>query len=159
MRNRMILMAGLGAAALSLMAIPATSAAQRAHVGVRAGYNFALEEPTVGGHFTVPVARRLDFYPSMDVFLPETGTRMLFNGDLKYRFITQTAWEPYVGGGLNMLYRRVDGSGDTNLGANVLGGIETRLGNVHPFVEGRLVVQDDPSFQLAGGLNITLGRW
>jgi hypothetical protein len=157
MRIRLIA-TGLGAAALAL-ALPSRGEAQQAHLGLRAGYNFDLEEPTVGGHLALPVARQLDFYPSMDVFLPTTGTRVLFNGDLKYRFLNETSWQPYLGGGLNMLYRRVDGSGDTNLGANVLGGVETRLGNVHPFFEGRLVVQDDPSFQLAGGLNITLGRW
>jgi hypothetical protein len=152
-----VLVAGLGAA-LALAAFPSTGAAQRPHFGLRAGYNFDFEEPAVGGHFAVPVARRLDFYPSLDVFLPESGTRMLFNGDLKYRFATASAWEPYLGGGLNVLYRRVAGSGNSDLGANLLGGLETRVGVVHPFFEGRVVVQDNTSFQLAGGLNITLGR-
>jgi hypothetical protein len=151
--------AGLGAVAFALVAFPTPSTAQQSHLGLRAGYNFELEEPTVGGHFTLPFARQLDFYPSMDVFLPEAGTRIMFNGDLKYRFLTDTSWDPYLGGGLNLLYRRLDGSGNSDLGANLLGGVEARVGNVHPFLEGRLVIQDDASFQLAGGLNITLGRW
>jgi hypothetical protein len=161
MRSKMTtLMVGLGAAALALVAVPSPSAAQaeRAHLGLRAGYNFELEEPAVGGHFAVPIVRQLDFYPSLDVFLPETGTRMLFNGDLKYRFATASAWGPYMGGGLNMRYRRVAGSGNSDLGGNLLAGIETRAGNVHPFFEGRLVMMDDATFQLLAGLNFTLGR-
>jgi hypothetical protein len=151
----------LGAGIVALLALPGVAAAQqqRSHLGLRAGYNFDLEEPAIGGHFTVPIVRRLDFYPSLDVFLPDAGTRMLFNGDLKYRFSTPSAWEPYLGGGLNMFYRSVNGSSATDVGGNLLGGIETRVGNVHPFFEGRLVLQDDASFQLAGGLNITIGRW
>jgi hypothetical protein len=153
--------AGIGAAVVLLAAVPATGAAQqpRTHLGFRAGYNFEFEEPAVGAHFSVPITRQLDFYPSLDAFLPASGTRLLFNGDVKYRINTASVWEPYLGGGLNMLHRRVDGAGDSELGANLLGGIETRLGNVHPFFEGRVVVQDDASFQLTGGLNITLGRW
>jgi hypothetical protein len=161
MRLRMTtIAAGLGAALLALATLPATGAAQqRAHLGLRAGYNFDFEDPAVGGHLALPIVRRLDFYPSVDVFLPETGTRMLFNGDLKYRFATASAWEPYLGGGINILYRRVAGSGGSEPGGNLLGGIETRVGNVHPFFEGRIVLQDNTSFQLTGGLNIALGRW
>jgi hypothetical protein len=159
MRNRMMMMAAGLVALIALAAVPATAAAQQSHLGLRAGYNFEFEEPAIGGHLTLPLARQLDFYPSLDVFLPATGTRMLFNGDLKYRFVTDTEWRPYLGGGLNLLYRRVGDNGASDLGANVLGGIETRLGSVRPFVEGRVVVQDEASFQLGGGLNITLGRW
>jgi hypothetical protein len=153
------LMSGIGAAVVLWGAVPTSLAAQeRTHLGFRAGYNFEFEEPAVGVHFAVPIARQFDFYPSLDAFLPASGTRLLFNGDVKYRFNTATVWEPYLGGGLNLLHRRLDGAGDSELGANLLGGIETRLGNVHPFFEGRVVVQDDASFQLTGGLNITLGR-
>lgn len=144
-------------AALAVLVLAPTSAsAQRAHLGVRAGYNFDYDDPSLGGHFSVPIARRLELYPSMDVYLPETGTRLAFNGDLKYRFRTPSAWEPYLGGGVQVLHRRIGDAGNNDVGANLLGGVETRVGTVHPFLEGRVVLQDNTSFQLATGLNITL---
>lgn len=159
MRSRTRICAGALAAVAALAAmalVPTPALAQRAHLGVRAGYNFDYNDPALGGHFSVPIVRRLELYPSMDVYLPETGTRLAFNGDLKYRFPTRSAWEPYLGGGLQVLHRRIGDAGNNDVGANLLGGVETRVGAVHPFFEGRVVLQDNTSFQVAGGLNITL---
>lgn len=146
-------------AALALLVAafaPTAAYAQRAHLGLRAGYTFDYDDPAIGGHFTVPVTRRLDFYPSLDVYLPESGSRLAFNGDLKYRFVSASVWEPYVGGGVSIVHRRIGDNGDNDVGADLLGGLETRLGAVHPFFEGRLRLADNSTFQVLGGVNITL---
>jgi hypothetical protein len=44
------------------------------------------------------------------------------------------------------------------VGANLLLGLESRTGWVHPFVEGKLLLHDNSQFQLIGGLNLTIGR-
>ena len=48
------------------------------------------------------------------------------------------------------------GSGP-DVGANLLMGIESRTGWVHPFAEGKIQLHDRAMFQMIGGLNITLG--
>jgi hypothetical protein len=47
--------------------------------------------------------------------------------------------------------------GSTHAGLNLLGGVESLRGTVHPFGEGRFIISDDSRFQLQAGLNITLG--
>ena len=38
----------------------------------------------------------------------------------------------------------------------VLGGIETRLGYSHPYIEGKMLQHNGSTFQLMAGINITL---
>lgn len=144
-------------AALLAAGAAAPGAAQRAHAGVRIGANFDTDEVLIGGHFLAPLSRRVELYPSLDIYFPEAGARLGFNGDLKVRFPT-TELDLYAGGGINYLHRRVAGVSDGDLGLNLLGGFETRGGWVHPFVEARVLLHDNTSFQLVGGLNFTLGR-
>ena len=137
---------------------PAFAQAQRAHVGARIGVNFDSNDLVLGGHALIPVTKQLEVYPSLDVYFPDEGTLLGFNGDLKWRFPAGTGLDVYLGGGLNVLYSDVDGESDSSVGANLLGGLETRQGQIHPFVEGRALIHDNSSFQLMGGINITLGR-
>ena len=125
------------------------AAAQRSHFGLHGGYNFDLNEGLVGAQIHMPLTRSIELYPSFDYYLVDTGTRIGFNGDLKFR----TPGTPlYFGGGLNVL--RASGSSDTGL--NLFGGFETRYGRTHPYVEGRGLFHDNTSFQLLFGINITL---
>jgi len=141
-----------------LVVIASAAQAQRSHVGPRIGVNFDGDDVLIGGQFTVPIAGRLEFYPSLDIYLPDDGSLLGFNGDLKYRFPTGEELQFYAGGGFNYLYRSVDGESDGDVGVNLLGGFETRRGWIHPFVEGRVLFHDNSSFQLVGGLNFTIGR-
>jgi hypothetical protein len=143
---------------LVLLAVGAPMAsAQRAHIGPRIGANFDSDDVLIGGQALLPLSRRVEFYPSMDIYFPNTGTSLGFNADLKVRFPTPDL-DFYAGGGLNYLYRKVAGNSNGDVGANLLGGIETQAGWVHPFVEGRVLLHDNTSFQLVGGLNFTIGR-
>jgi len=47
---------------------------------------------------------------------------------------------------------------NTDAGLNLIVGLESLKGWIHPFAEGRLTVGDESTFQIAGGLNFTLGE-
>lgn len=141
-----------------LVGIATAAPAQRSHVGPRIGVNFDGDDILLGGHFTIPITGSLEFYPSLDVYFPDNGTLLGFNGDLKYSFPTGEQLQFYAGGGINYLYRSVNDNSDGDFGVNLLGGLEARGSRVHPFVEGRILLHDNSSFQLVGGLNFTIGR-
>ena len=129
---------------------------QRVHVGPRLSYNFDLEEFAIGAQVGIPIANRLEFYPSFDYYFVDPGSAWGLNADLKYRLATDDApyWF-YLGAGLNLTGVSVLDQDDTNLGANLLGGVETLQGRIHPFGEARLTLSDGSFFQLGIGLNIT----
>jgi hypothetical protein len=132
-------------------------AAQQAHMGGRTGVRVDTDDLFVGAHLTAPLARRVDLYPSFDIFFPDRGSMIGINGDVRLRLPTGSNVQFFTGTGLAVTRRSVDGRGHSDLGANLLGGLETRSGRVHPFVESRLRFSDRTVFQLAGGFNIALG--
>jgi hypothetical protein len=145
------------AMAAGLAACLASSApAQSPHVGARLGIDFESKDLLVSTQATIPVTSMLDFYPSIDVYLPEEGTQTGFNGDVRFRLPTNQGPDLYVGGGMNVLLRNIRDESETDVGAKALFGIESRTGWIHPFLEGRLMVNDNSSFQFIGGLNFTI---
>lgn len=153
-----ILQAGVLFAAL-VAGASGTAAAQtsRVHLGPRVAYNFDLEDFAIGAQLGVPIATRLEFYPSFDYYFVDPGSAWGLNADLKYRFAGESLDWLYVGGGLN--FTGVDnGNDDTNVGLNLIGGVETLRGWVHPFGEFRATISDGSFIQLAVGLNFTLGK-
>ena len=144
---------------VALLAVTSGIAGAQAstHVGMRVGYNFDTEEMMFSGNLTVPMNRRLEFYPSLDIYTPSSGNKIGFNGDLKVMFPTVPGPQFYLGGGLGIVSRNERDFSDTDVGANLLVGLESRSGWVHPFVEGKVLVRDQSQFQLIGGLNLTLG--
>lgn len=142
---------------LAAAVAPASAQLQRPHLGGRVGANLDFDEVLLGGHATIPITRWIEFYPSVDVYFPDNGSRYALNADLKAYLPGRSELWWYLGGGLNYLRRNVNDNGDGDVGVNLLGGFETRSGRVHPFVEGRILLHDNTSFQLQGGLNVTLG--
>lgn len=141
--------------AVLIAATAGTAEAQRAHIGGRAGYNFDIDEALVGAQILLPLTRAVEVYPSFDYYFVDAGTLLGFNGDIRFRLGPRRASIFYLGGGLNVLVRS-DGADDTDTGVGVFGGLEARRGSTHPFVEARLLLHDDSSFQLLAGLNFTL---
>jgi hypothetical protein len=139
---------------VACLASPA-AAQQSAHVGMRLGVDVDSKDMLISTHATIPVTTMLDFYPSIDVHLPDEGTRTALNGDVRFRLPTNQGPDLYVGGGLNVLLRNVRDQSDTDLGLKGLFGMESRSGWIHPFLEGRLVKHDNTSFQFIGGVNFT----
>jgi len=125
------------------------AAAQRSHFGLHGGYNFDMEEGAIGAQMSLPLSASIELYPSFDYYFVNTGNWLGFNGDLKFH----TPGTPlYFGGGLNILHS----SGNSDTGFDLFGGFETRYGQTHPYIEGRLLLHDSSAFQLMFGLNITL---
>jgi hypothetical protein len=140
----------LTAVALLVCAAGVTRAeAQRSHFGVRGGYNFDIEEGSIGAQLHLPLSSSIELYPSFDYYFVNTGNLLGISGDLKFR----TPGAPlYFGGGLNVL----TGDGNSDTGFDLFGGLETRYGQTHPFVEARALIHDGSALQLLFGLNVTL---
>lgn len=147
----------LGSFAAGLALATSAGAQRSAHVGARVGYNFRTEEAILSANLTVPMTSRVEFYPSLDIYTPDHGTRMGFNGDVKVSFPMNPGPQFYVGGGVGVVNRTEDDFSDTDVGANLLMGLESRSGWIHPFAEGKVLLHDRSQFQLIGGLNLTIG--
>lgn len=144
---------------VTLLATAVSAAsAQRPHVGARVGYDFDSKNPVISLQATVPITQLVSFYPSADIYLPDNGTMNGFNGDLKLNLPSSTGPQFYLGGGVGVQTRHVNQASSTDVGANALLGVESRLGWVHPFIEGRAFISEQNRASLLVGLNITLGR-
>ncbi len=130
----------------------------RPHVGPRISYQFDLEEVGLGVQFGAPIARNVEFYPSFDYFFVENGTFWNLNADLKFRLASASVQWLYLGAGLNLARRGSGNAHDTSAGMNVLAGIESLKGRVHPFGEFRFTANDGSTGQLAVGFNFVMGR-
>ena len=146
------------AVSVMLGASSVAHAQERSHLGPQLGYNFDAEAVVIGAQFSAPIGTHLEFYPSFNYFLVDVGTLWALNADLKFRVPAEGIDWLYFGGGVNLTGFSFSGSSNTEAGLNLLGGIESRRGNVHPFGEFRLTVGDGSSAQLVGGINFTLGR-
>lgn len=143
---------------IAVMAAATSAGAQaRPHIGMRVGYNFELEEVLLSTNLTVPMTNRVEFYPSLDIYTPDRGNRIGFNGDVKISFPMNPGPQLYLGGGVGVVNRNEGDFSNTDVGANLLAGLESRTGWIHPFVEGKVLLHDRSQFQLIGGLNLTIG--
>jgi hypothetical protein len=148
-------------AALSLALMPALGAVASAqtsamHFGPQIAYDFDIEEIGLGAQFSLPIARRLEFYPSFMWYFIGEGSLWNLNADLKYRVASSQPHWLYVGTGLNISRFTNDGAGNTDAGLNLFAGAESLKGRIHPFGEVRLIIGDGSRFQIGAGLNITL---
>jgi len=126
------------------------------NVGVRGGYTFDTEEMLLSANLVVPMTSRAEFYPSVDVYAPERGSRIGFNGDFKIYF-PKLGRFVYGGFGAGVISTTVGDSSHTELGGNLLLGLEARIGWFHPYAEGRAIRRDQTHFQLFAGFNISRG--
>jgi len=142
-RILVVLVLLLGAAGVS------RATAQRAHFGVHTGYNFDSEAWLIGAQLHLPLSPSIELYPSFDYYFVDPGSRVGLSADLHFR----TPGAPlYLGGGLNVLHE----SGTSDTGFDLFGGLETRYGRTHPYLEARGIFHDNTTVQLLFGLNVTL---
>jgi hypothetical protein len=111
-----------------------------------------------------PALGEFRFIGTFDLFFPDSPTSGDFdywelNGNVVYDFAITSAPKltPYVGGGLNIAHFSSSatgglGSSDTELGVNILGGMEFNVGAVHPFVELRIELEGGEQFVVTGGI-------
>ncbi|MBI1723690.1 MAG: hypothetical protein HYR48_07270 [Gemmatimonadetes bacterium] len=96
---------------------------------------------------------RLDFIGSFDWFFPGGGANYYeVNGNVGYRISGVTGIAPYVGGGLNIAHRS-NGTSNTELGLNLLGGLRFGIGPVvKGFSEVRLELSGGEQFVVTFGV-------
>src|SRR5687768_2239938 len=101
---------------------------------------------------------RTSLVGSFDYFFPDCGGDCSYweiNGNLTIP-ITASGVDPYVGAGLNVARFSVDVAGadasNTELGLNLLGGINFGLGRVAAFGEGRVEIGGGEQFVLTFGI-------
>src|SRR5262245_55679967 len=121
------------AAAICVFGAVGTKAAQAqsTHVGSFAAYQFDAQDAAMGGQVTLPLVREFDLYPSAAYYFVDTGSMWAVNADMRYRFPRVA----YVGTGLNVARRSVGVNNSTDTGLNLIGGVESRKGWIHPFAE------------------------
>jgi len=144
------------AALISCLALASTAHAD-VYGGFRVGFSSSPDQVLVGGQFELsPVAENLYIIPSGEVGFGDHATTLSFNGDIQYRFEVHSEVRPYAGGGISVYYVNVDGGGsDTNLGADVLGGIFFNRNSSNPmFVDVKLGLTDEvPDWKFIYGIN------
>lgn len=152
------------------------------------GYNLDAEAFLVGvggefgnvfdlGNFVIGVRPTIEYLFVDDDGLGDDAsvTFLQINGDLITRFGAPGAsLIPYAGAGVAIVSVSydadcngdpfceavVDEAGNTEVGLNVLGGVEFpgALGFGSPFVQGRLTLADGSAISILGGLVVPLGR-
>lgn len=152
-----------GVLLLSVAVVSCLTWASVAHAntsaGLRVGFSSNPDQFLVGGQLNFsPVAERLYIVPSGEVGIGDHATTLAFNGDLQYRFLVHDAKvHPYAGGGLSVYYVNVNNGGgsDTNLGADILGGMFFNEKSGTPmFVEAKLGLTDRvPDWKFVFGVN------
>ncbi len=110
-----------------------------------------------------PALGEFRFIGTFDLYFPDdrAGVDIDYweiNGNVVYDFAIQSAptLVPYVGAGLNIAHASGGvgnlGASDTNLGVNLLGGMEFKTGRLRPFVELRVELEGGEQFVVTGGL-------
>lgn len=105
------------------------------------------------GHF----ARHVRFQPNLELGLGEDVKLFAINAEAAYRFSSSwDVWSPYLGGGLGVNSWSSDSGGmdrsDTDLGVNLLGGIEKGLADGDRFfLEVKLSLNDHPDAKFTAG--------
>ena len=171
----------LTGAAILALALGAAPLDGQAHLGAELAYANDLDLG-VGLRVDVPVAavhEQFRLVGSFLYFFPGESSDEIpgVDADVEYweanvngrfRIATDDAsLTPYVGAGLNI--GRLTGSVDitgvggtsessTELGLNLLGGVEFGRGPSRPFVEGRFEVGGGEQFVVSGGITIPLGN-
>ena len=122
------------------------------------GPRLVLDDPALG---------EFRFIGTFDLYFPDDGGGVdvdywELNGNIVYDFEVTTAPKltPYVGAGLNVAHVSVDvtspgltgSNSNTELGVNLLGGLEFGLGKVRPFVEIKVELEGGEQFVITGGI-------
>ena len=107
------------------------------------------------------IAERLRVQPNIELGLGSDQTLVAINPEVNYLFMLRDRWTPYAGGGLGINIVNFDktapGASGTDLevGLNLLGGFETKIGsNSRFFAEVKFGVGDSPEVKFTAGFTI-----
>lgn len=158
--TRMTLLAVVLAVALApaaALAGPSTDGGFRGW-GPRVGLSLDPDQIHFGAHFDYGnFAEHVRFQPNVEFGFGDKRNLYTLNVEAAYRFSGQwDVWSPYLGGGLGANIKSWDNDHDNNsetdLGLNLLGGIEKGLANGDRFfIETKLSLNDVPDVKITVG--------
>jgi hypothetical protein len=126
--------------------------------GPRLGVSINPDQFHFGAHLDFGnFARHVRFQPNVELGFGDNVKLLTLNAEAAYRFSSNwDVWTPYLGGGIGANVASVDFGGtttsNTNLGVNVLGGIERGLSNGDRFfIEGKFSLNDAPDAKVTIG--------
>lgn len=122
--------------------------------GVRGGYYTDIGEPFAGVELLTRIGNRVYFNPNFEYVFVENATYFTLNGDFHYDFPVGKDVYVWAGAGLGWSSFDFEGPGDSDndLVANLLAGAGVNAGGVIPYVQFKLIIQDDTEFAIAVGL-------
>ena len=120
---------------------------------VRAGAYLDAEAAFIGGEYRFPLTHELRLAPNLELAFPDNATSLAMSLDLHYDFHTKGRVQPWVGGGLGIYFLNPEGpgEGDTDVGANFIGGLGLKS-RFKPHLQIKVVVKGDTETVLAFGL-------
>jgi hypothetical protein len=138
---------------LGVLAGAATAAADT-KLGFRGGYYTDIGEPFAGIELLTSVAHRVYFNPNFEYVFVENATYFTLNGDFHYDF--PVGRDVYLWAGAGLGWSRFDfegpDNGDDDLVVNLLTGAGVNAGGVIPYVQLKLIVEENTEFAIAVGL-------
>jgi hypothetical protein len=134
-------------------------AAAKVGVGPRVGVTMDPDQIHFGLHLDAGnFSPRVRFQPNLEVGIGDDRTLFAFNFEAAYRFRENwDVWTPYAGGGVGINVVNFDDDiggddSDTDVGLNLLGGIEKGTGGGDRFfLELKLGLVDSPDFKITVG--------
>lgn len=143
----------------AVVALSAGNAAAETSWGPRAGMSFNPDQIALGAHVHLPLATNVYLQPSADIAFGDDTFTVSINGDMAYRFQSESSVRPYLGAGFSYFSYDLDAEGvdaidETGLG--VLGGVWLNANGSTPFfIEAKLFTSDRlPDFKLMAGVNL-----
>jgi hypothetical protein len=155
----MLLASALAAALMPALALadPATDIGFRGW-GPRVGLSLNPDQIHFGAHIDFGnFARHIRFQPNVELGFGDHMKLFTVNAEAAYRFSSHwDVWTPYLGGGAGANIKSADTDGhnhsQTDLGVNLLGGIEKGLSNGDRFfIEGKFSLNDIPDAKFTVG--------
>ncbi len=126
--------------------------------GPRVGLSLDPDQVHFGAHLDFGnFARHVRFQPNVELGFGDNVKLFTINAEAAYRFSsTWDVWSPYLGGGLGANIKSFDNGhdndSDTDIGLNLLGGIEKGLASGDRFfVEAKLSLNDVPDAKVTIG--------
>lgn len=125
------------------------------YFGIRGGAYFDADEPFVGAELLFPLTNDIWFNPNVEWVFVDNADLASVNADVHFDLPTGPSYSFWIGGGLGLRYLDPDGplDGDWDAGVNALAGLGFGHGQVIPYVQAKLFINDsDTEFILGGGL-------
>jgi Outer membrane protein beta-barrel domain len=154
--NRQTIIASAMLLSLSIAAPAAAQGYRFSGIGLRLGYVSPEDldgTASIGGQVELErPGSRWHLMPGLNYWQSNDISDINPNVDAYYHFEPSGTVTPYLGAGLGLHAYDRDGRGsETDLGANLFGGIRFPGNAAHSFLETRYTISDRPQFALQGG--------